>query len=124
MRKSHITTGAALAAVITIGCFNLLGQQSPPPQTTKNLGVVEFTNGIPRYFSLGDAKSCTATARYVTNQYVTNRIEVDFVIQETNSDGTVYLLGEPKLIIGIPNQYGKVTSGGVSIKLKPKLKTP
>ena len=119
MHKSYFITGAALAAVITIGCFNLLGQQSPPPQTTKNLGMVEFTNGIPRYFSLGDAKSCTATAKRATNG-----LEVDFLIQVTNSDGTVYPLGEPKLIVTIPDQYGEITSGGVSIKLKPKLKTP
>jgi hypothetical protein len=124
MHKSYFITGAALAAVITIGCFNLLGQQSSPPQTTKNLGVVEFTNGIPRYFSLGDAKSCTATARYVTNQYVTNRIEVDFLIQVTNSDRMVYPLGAPSLIIAIPDQYGEITSGGVRIKLKPILKKP
>jgi hypothetical protein len=119
MRKSYFITGAALAAVITIGCFNLLGQQSPPPQTTKNLGVVEFTNSIPRYFSLGDAKSCTATAKPADKG-----IEVDFLIQATNLDGTVYPLGKPKLIITIPDQYGEVTSGGVRIKLKPILKTP
>jgi hypothetical protein len=46
MRKSYFITEATLAAAFTIGCFNLLGQQSSPTQTTKNLGVVTFTNGI------------------------------------------------------------------------------
>ena len=60
----------------------------------------------------------------MTNQYVTNRIEVDFLIQVTNSDRMVYPLGAPSLIIAIPDQYGEITSGGVRIKLKPILKKP
>jgi Flp pilus assembly secretin CpaC len=117
MRKSYFITGAALVAAFTIGCFAVSAQQSSPPQTKKNLGVVIFTNGIPRYFSLGDAKSCTATAKHATNG-----IEVDFSIQQTNSDGTVYPLGEPRLI-DVTGSYCDITSGSVTIKLKPMLKT-
>ncbi|HEY3761963.1 MAG TPA: hypothetical protein VGN23_09470 [Verrucomicrobiae bacterium] len=119
MRKSSLIVGAALTAIFIIGCFNLLGQQSASIKARKNLGVVVFTNGMPRYFSLGDAKSCTATAKHVALG-----TEVDFLIQATNSDGTVYPVAAPTLIITIPNQYGEVASDGVSIKLKPILKAP
>ena len=120
MRMTYFIIGLASVAAFTIGSLELLSQESLPTQPTKNLGVVEFTNSIPQYFSLGNARSCTATAKRAP----ANGIEVDFLIQVTNSDGTVYPLGEPKLIVTIPDQYGEITSGGVSIKLKPKLKTP
>ena len=109
---------ASLAALLT-SCSKHSSQPSSSTQATKNLGVVEFTEGIPQHFSLGDAKSCTATAKRVSQG-----IEVDFLIEVTNQDGTVYPLGKPKLIATIPNMYCDITSGGVSIGLTPKLKIP
>jgi hypothetical protein len=104
---------------VSIGLIPVVTTNTLACPTVHNLGAVVFTEGKPRNFNFGHAISCTATATRVPIG-----IQVDFLIQMTNSDGTAYSLGSPRLIATIPNQYCDITSGGVTIELIPKLKIP
>lgn len=111
--------GAALTAAFVIGCSK--GPSRPVsylPAGTRELGVIKFTAGTPQHFSLGDGRSCTATARRVAGN-----IEVDFVIEATNTDGTVTVLSRPR-ISTLPGRQCAVSVGDVSIGLTPTWKAP
>jgi Flp pilus assembly secretin CpaC len=120
MRILHLTTAALMAAFI-IGCSKSPSQPtSGLPAGTKDLGVIEFTEGTPQQFSLGGGKSCTATAKQIDGG---KDIEVDLAIQATNADGTVMDLGRPR-ISTLPGRQCAISTGEVSIELTPKWKTP
>ena len=118
MRIPHLTT-AALMAVFVIGCSKHPGQPiSPLPAHTTDLGVVELTDGAPQQFSLGDGKGCT-----ITGKHVSEGMQVNFVIVATNANGTVKLIGTPRLIAP-PGQRTALGISDVSIELIPEWKKP
>jgi hypothetical protein len=120
MRTLHFITGAALIAAFCIGCSKSPNQPtSRLPAGTKDLGVIEFTEGTPQQFSLGGGRGCTATAKRIDG----NDIEVDFSIVATNADGTVMELSRP-CISASPGMQCAISDGDVSIGLIPKWKTP
>jgi hypothetical protein len=116
MNIRHITMAALMAAFI-IGCSK---HPSHLPAGTKDLGVIEFTEGTPQQFSLGDGKSCTATAKQIDGG---KDIEVDLVIQATNADGTITDFARPAISTS-PGRQCVISVGEVSIGMTPKWKTP
>lgn len=119
MRIQHIITAAALMAAFVIGCSKSPSRPaSHLPAGMKALGVIEFTEGTPQHFSLGNGKGCTATAKRLGDD-----IEVDFVIETTNTDGTVTEFGRPSLSTS-PGRQCVISVGDVSIGLTPQWKTP
>ncbi len=120
MRISHMITGAALMAAFCIGCSKSPSHPtSRLPAGTKDLGVIEFTEGTPLQFSLGGGRGCTATAKRNNG----GNIEVDFSIVSTNADGTVSDFARPSISTS-PGRQCVVSVGEVSIGLVPKWKTP
>jgi endonuclease YncB( thermonuclease family) len=91
---------------------------APPDKKEKDLGVVELIENTPQHFSLGDGKGCTVTGKQLSGD-----IEVDFVIEATNVDGTVAVLSRPKISTS-PGRHCVISVGDVSIGLTPKWKTP
>jgi len=117
---SQITLVAALMATFVIGCSKSPQQSSSHASAnTKDLGVVELTEGTPQHFSLGDGKGCTVTGKQLPKGIV----EVSFVIEATNADGTVGVISRPRIVTS-PGQQCAISVGGVNIGLTPKLKTP
>jgi len=114
MRIPHLITAALMAAFI-LGCSKPLPRL---PANTKDLGVVEFTEGTPQQFSLGDGKGCT-----ITGKHVSDGIEVNFVIVSTNADGSIKLIGTPRLT-ATPGERHAVGILDVSIEFIPEWKKP
>ena len=99
-----------------------IGQQ--PHQVTaqpsiKDLGVIAFTEGASQHFSLGDSKSCTLIAKPGSG----GMIEIAATIETTNADGTVTLIGKPK-ITDAPGSPCSMTVGDVGIGFTPRWKKP
>jgi hypothetical protein len=106
-----------MMAVLIVGCSKHPSKPlSHLPANTKDLGVVEFTDGTPQHFSLGDGKGCT-----VTGKHVSDGIEVIFMIESTNANGTVKLIGTPRLTAP-PGQRTAIGIGDVSIEFIPEWK--
>jgi hypothetical protein len=120
MRILHFSATAALLAVFVIGCSKHPSQLSSSlPANTKDLGVVEFREGTPQHFTLGDGKGCTVTGKQNSGD-----IEVDFVIEATNAeDGTVSVLSRPRISTS-PGRQCVISVGDVSIGFTPKCKMP
>ena len=122
MRIPHFIAGAALIAAFIVGCSKSPSEQAHHPKLppgTKDLGVIEFTEGTPQHFSLGAGKGCTATAKRVDG----NDIEVHFAIVATNADGTIADFGRPALST-LPGRQCVISVGDVSIGFTPQWKTP
>jgi hypothetical protein len=126
MRIPHIIIGAALTAAFVIGCKR--SSPSHLPAGTKDLGVIEFTEGTPQQFSLGGGIGCTATAKRIDG----DNIEVHYAIVSTNADGTVSDFCRPVISTSrggqclIPLADLSIDSVPKSkiIALTPKWKTP
>ena len=119
MRNLCLTTGIALMVALFVGCSKHSSQPSSSlPANAKDLGVVTFTGAAPQHFALGEGKGCT-----VTGKQRFGKIEVDFVVEATNADGTVTVLGRPKILASADRQC-VVSVGNVSIALTPKWNSP
>ena len=115
MRIPYFIAGVALTATFIIGCSKPLPHL---PADTTDLGVIEFTEGTPQHFSLGDGKGCT-----ITGKRVSDGIEVNFVIVSTNANGAVKLIGTPRLTAP-PGQRTAIGILDVSIEFIPEWKKP
>jgi hypothetical protein len=119
MRIPHIIIIAALTALFVVGCSK---HPSPPvshlPPNMKDLGVIEFTEGTPYHFSLGDGKGITGTAKRYPKY-----MKVSFSVAATNEDGAVTEKSGPTLQIHL-NQEFVYAIGDTGFKFTPKWKTP
>jgi hypothetical protein len=119
MRIPHIIITAALTAVFVVGCSKSPSKPlSHLPPNSKDLGVIEFTEGTPYNFSLGDGKGITGTAKRHPKY-----MEVSFSVETTNEDGTVTEKSGPKLAI-LLNQEFVYAIGDTGFRFTPKWKTP
>jgi hypothetical protein len=123
MNIQRITTAALMAAFI-IGCSK---HPSHLPAGSKNLGVIEFTEGTPQQFSVFGGIVCSATAKRIDG----DNIELHFAIASTNADGTVLGFGSP-VISTSPGRQCLIPFADIRmsvpkskiIALTPKWKTP
>lgn len=83
-----------------------------------DLGLIEFTEGTPYHFSLGDGKDLTGSARRHPTY-----MEVSFSIAATNADGTVTEKIGPTLALHL-NQEFVYAIGDTGFRFTPKWKTP
>lgn len=82
--KRRLAISVMLSALAcAVSCSKTPGPVPLPPDTVK-LGQVELAPEIPSYFSLGAHRSCSLTARQVTNG-----IEINVEIMGTNADGAI-----------------------------------
>lgn len=102
-------------AAFIIGCSKHLPHL---PANTSDLGVIEFTEGTPQHFDLGDGKGCT-----ISGKHVSDGIQVDFIIVSTNANGSVKLIGTPRLTAP-PGQRTAIGILDVSIEFIPEWKKP
>lgn len=120
MRIPSLISGAALIAAFCIGCSKSPSQPtSGLPAGTKDLGAIEFVEGMAQQFSLGGGRGCTATAKRIDS----NNIEVHFAIISTNAAGLVSNIASPAISTS-PGRQCVISVGEVSIGLTPKWKTP
>jgi hypothetical protein len=113
MRIPHIITTAALMAAFITGCSK--SPSSPASSLIPDLGVIDFTDHTPKYFSLGGDKSCTITG--VTDS---KGITLDIVFSVTNADKTVRILGTPQIQVSSSRSSCMASAGDVAIRFKPK----
>jgi hypothetical protein len=91
---------------------------SKPVSSSENsldLGPVEFTEGTPKRFDLGDGKSCTVTPVLLLNDRITIEVKLD------NADGK-----DPSVVKVVANpgkQLGVWDSSGKLISLTPTIRT-
>jgi Flp pilus assembly secretin CpaC len=119
MRIPHLTCTTALMFAFVLGCSK--HPTKPAMQATAkmtNLGEIEFTEGTPQHFTVSSNKSCTVTAKHTPNG-----IEVDFVIEATNADGTVQVWATPK-ISTVTGQQCAIGVEDMAIGLTPTWKEP
>lgn len=119
MRILHFVITTVLMAAFVIGCSKHPSRPvSHLPANTKDLGVIEFTEGTPCHFSLGDGKGATVTAKRHAAH-----MEVSFTIVATNEDGIVTKKTGPTLALHL-NQEFVYASGDMGLRFTPKWKTP
>jgi hypothetical protein len=107
---------AGLAAGCSKGPSSSTGSAS---SSVPDLGVVDFPDSTPKYYSLGGDKSCTITG--VTDS---KGITLDIVFSVTNADKTVRILGTPQIRVTSSRSSCMASAGNVAVRFTPKFKTP
>ena len=117
MRMPHIIIGAALIVAFVVGCSKSPSKLvSDCPLTVPYLGVVNFTDSTPKYFSIGGGKSCV-----LKGTTGSNGTTIEVVFQETNTDKTVQVFEERKVRF-TPGDTYILKSGDMAVRFIPEFK--
>jgi hypothetical protein len=116
MRIPNFIIGAAMIAALAIGCSKSPSSSAGSASSSMpDLGVIDFTDSTPKYFSLGGDKSCTITG--VTDP---KGITLAIVFSATNADKTVRVLGTPQIRMSSSRSSCMASAGDVAVRFTPK----
>jgi len=129
MRIPHfIIIGIAAGAMFVVGCSKSPTQKSPEVHklselpsnmTTKELGVVEFSDQIPKTFSIGSGTNCVITPTDLHGGILQFGISVEVA----TADGKTNVLSRYTVKQRSGQQYG-FGVGNTMVSLTPVLKVP
>ncbi len=114
MKMHTFTVIGALLIVLLGGCSKRTATSPAANSGTKDLGVVQVSDGIPVHRDLGGGKACVITPTVQTN----GRVALDLRFEESGK-----LLESPKpRILAIPDRPVFFAVGDTTFELTPHLK--
>jgi hypothetical protein len=117
MKHHPSLTILALLISLLAGCSKHSGGAASSAAKVTDLGVVEFSDGIPIQQNLGGSRACVITPAVLTS----GTLKLSIAILETNSDGVVRTLATPT-VQGRVGRPVYVSTGDIGISLMPKIK--
>jgi len=108
---------AALVGIVFSGCSKHPTVVATPSVTYTNLGVVEFSDGIPIRHALGDGRAYILMPTILKDGRIDTRLD----LQVTNSSGAVETLQGPTDCV-FPGNPVSFSVADVGINMTPKAK--
>jgi hypothetical protein len=108
---------AALVGMVFSGCSKHPIVAATPSVTYTNLGVVEFSDGVPIRHALGDGRTYILTPTILKDGRIDTRLD----LQVTNASGAAETLQGPTMCVFAGNPVS-FSVADVGINMTPKIK--
>ena len=123
MKTQFLVTvlAVALLTTLTSGCSKSPRQEASDASNasapTKDLGVVELSDGTPSRVDLGAGKQCVITPRVISD----NAVQLEMVVEAKDAAGNPKRVGSSR-VSAMAGQSFSISVGDTTIAMTPKIK--